>query len=220
MGPDPNRRVRENGPVSNPYAPPSPDRTPDGSPAQDGERAPGPAAPPRDGGPHGGGPQAGPPPAGPPRAAAGRAPHPGATPPPPAPTPPPEVLARIGRLVRQFGVWLVAGVVVGLLPLPWRLATVAFLVGAGWAGVRALVAVGTARLRGGLLPLLTAGLVMVGILLVGTFGSLLTWDLDTERQACLQGALTRSAEAACERDYRDGLDDLSGGLTGGLTGTP
>lgn len=218
--------------MSNPYAPPSPDRTPDGSPVQDGERAPGPAAPPQ-GGPAQGGPaQGGSPGDASPHATPRRDPHPGATPhptatphpgptpPPPAPTPPPEVLARIGRLVRQFGVWLVAGVVVGLLPLPWRLATVAFLVGAGWAGVRALVAVGTARLRGGLLPLLTAGLVMVGILLVGTFGSLLTWDLDTDRQACLQGALTRSAEAACERAYRDGLDDLSGGLTGGLTGRP
>jgi hypothetical protein len=122
------------------------------------------------------------------------------------------VLARVGRLVRHFSVWLVATVVVSLLPLPWRVAMLVFLGGAAWAGVRALVAVGSARIRGGLLPMLTAGLVLTGILLLGALGSLATWPLETARQDCLRGALTRTATAACERDYREGLQELSGGL--------
>lgn len=186
----------ENGAVSNPYAPPSPDRQDAG-----GDRTGGPqAGPPQPGRPGPRGPV--PPP---------RPPHPPVAPPPP---PSPEVLARTGRLVRHFSTWLLAGVVVGLLPLPWRFAAVAFLVGAVVAGVRALRAIGAARLRGSLLPLVTAGLVLTTILLVGSLGSLVTWRVETERQTCLGAALTRSAQAACEREYQEGLDELTGGLTG------
>lgn len=150
--------------------------------------------------------------------------HPHPYPPQPHPQPQPlqpdpEALARVGRRVRHFSAWLLAGVVISLLPAPWRLATVVFLVGAGVAGVRAMHAAGTARVRGGLLPLLIAGLVMTGILLVGSLGSLATLPVDLERQTCLGSALTRSAEAACERAYEDGLDDLTGGLLGGASGS-
>lgn len=186
--------------MSNPYAPPSPDRAPDDDA---GARPP---VPPH---PH------------PPQHPHPYPPRPQPPQPGPEPTPPdPEALARVGRLTRHFSVWLVAGVVISLLPTPWRLATVPFLVGAGIAGVRALHAAGTARLRGGLLPLLTAGLVMTGILLVGSFGSVATLRLDLDRQACLSSALTRSASAECERAWTEGLENLSGGLLGGDDAAP
>jgi hypothetical protein len=142
-----------------------------------------------------------------------RPPHPGQ----PAPAPDPETLLRVGRLIRQFGVWLVAGVLVTLLPLPWRVAAIAFLVGAAVTGVRALRAVLRSPLRGGLPAMLAAGLLLTGMVLVGSLGSLATWSVDADRQACLDGALTRTAQAACEREYRDGLDDLTERLTSRAT---
>lgn len=179
--------------MSNPYAPPPPD-SPEGS----RERAVPPAPPAGD---------AARPPLGlhPPVTAA----------PAPPPPPDPEALARIGRLVRHFGVWLVAGVLVSMLPLPWRLASLAFLAGAAVAGVRALRSVVAARVRGGLAPMLAVGLAMTAVLGVSTLGTLALWSADTARQECLSGALTRSAQAACERDYRDAVADLTRGVTGG-----
>jgi hypothetical protein len=199
--------VRENGPVSNPYAPPSPDRAPADGPAQ-GARATDPVDPaPRPHPPH---PAPGPHPP--------RPPHPGpAAPGPAAPAPDPETLVRIGRLVRHFGIWLVAGVLVTLLPLPWRVASIAFLVGAVVTGVRALRTVLRSPLRGGLPAMLAAGLLVTAMVLVGSLGSLATWPVDAERQACLDGALTRTAQQACERDYEDGLADLTERLTSRAT---
>ena len=207
--------------VSNPYAPPSPDRAPAGDPGRTtGGDPTDPADPTGPTGPTGPGP-AGPRlgPAGPghplpPHPAPGPhppRPHPG----PAAPPPSPEALARVGRLVRQFGVWLLAGVAVTLLPLPWRFAAIAFLVGAVVTGVRALRAVARSGLRGGVGAMLIAGLLMTALVLVGSLGSLATWRIDADRQACLQGALTRSAEAACERAYDDAVGDLTNRLTGG-----
>lgn len=204
--------MRENGAVSNPYAPPSPDRAPaDGSgrdarPADPVDPSGPPPLPPHPApGPHPPHPAPGPHPP--------RPPHPV----PPAPAPDPETLLRVGRLVRHFGVWLVAGVVVTLLPLPWRLASVVFLVGAVVTGIRALRAVLRSPLRGGLPAMLATGLLLTAMVLVGSLGSLATWSVDAERQACLGGALTRTAQAACERDYQDALSDLTDRLTSRTT---
>ncbi|WP_454049605.1 hypothetical protein [Cellulomonas sp. Marseille-Q8402] len=202
--------------MSNPYAPPSPDRAPADGPDRSAAPAPGATGTtdPTD--------PAGPRPL-PPHPAPGphppRPPHPPHPPQPgPAAPPDPEALARVGRLVRHFGIWLIAGVAVTLLPLPWRVASIAFLVGAVVTGVRALRAVVTSRARGGLPSVLAAGLLLTGLVLIGSLGSLATWQADVDRQACLDGALTRTAQAACERDYRDALSELTEGLTPGARG--
>jgi len=111
-------------------------------------------------------------------------------------------------------VWLLAGVAVTLLPLPWRFASLAFLVGAAVTGVRALRALLASGLRGSLAAMVVAGLLMTALVLVGALGSLATWRVDADRQSCLQGALTRSAQAACEREYDDAVAELTGRLTG------
>lgn len=178
--------------MSNPYAPPPADG-PEGSPQRTVPPRPAPPAPSER------------PPLGLHR--------PAPAPAPPAP-PAPEALQRVGRLVRHFGAWLVAGVVVSTLPLPWRLAALAFLVGAAVTGVRALRSAVVARVRGGLAPLLAVGLAMTGVLAVSTLGTLVLWPADSARQECLSGALTRSAQAACEREYRDAVADLTSGVTG------
>lgn len=219
--------MRENARVSNPYAPPTPDRTqpganesshgeatvPGAGPGTEGVSRP-PTAPQE---PErqrtGGEPTADSGWPGPQRPGT---PVPGTVTPT---TPDPVVLARIRRLVRHFGVWLVAALAVSLLPLPWRVATVAFLAGAGVTGIRALRTVVVAKVKGGLAPMLAAGLAMTGILAAGTLGSLILWSADSDRQDCLRGALTQSAQAACAEQYQDAVQKLTVDLTG-RTGTP
>ncbi|HEY0187300.1 MAG TPA: hypothetical protein VGC67_07415 [Cellulomonas sp.] len=129
------------------------------------------------------------------------------------------MVARAGQLVRHFGVYLLGALAVSVLPLPWRLATLAFLVGALVTGLRAIGAVNRARLRGGLRSMLALGLLMTGVLGISTVGSLATWSLDTDRQTCLAGALTRSAQAACEQEYQDAITRWTSGLLDGTSST-
>jgi hypothetical protein len=123
--------------------------------------------------------------------------------PPQPPAAPPHV-ARGGRLIRHFGVYLLAAIAVSMLPLPWQAASLVFVVGALLSGLRALGAVRLARL-GGVMPMLVAGLVMTGLLLMATLYSLSGWTAATERQDCLRTALTESARVACEQQYEDAL---------------
>lgn len=248
--------VRENEPVSNPYAPPPPGR---GSAAPDadaqagsgtearpagGARPTGRDARTGDGDANGARgrqqpryPRPGTTPGGPPRpgAAGGPAgsggagregggrndagrpggaggPVPGAVPVPP---PDPELVARAGRTVRLFGVLLVASVLVSALPLPWRVAALVLAVGAAVAGVRALVAASRARLAGGLVPMLAVGVALTLLLATSTLQTVLPWSVQVEREDCLRGALTHSAQAGCEQDYQDSVQDWLTGLRDG-----
>jgi hypothetical protein len=115
------------------------------------------------------------------------------------------VLARAGRLIRHFGVYLLAAIAVSALPLPWQAASLVFAVGALVTGIRALGAVGRARLGGGVLPMLVAGLVMTALLSIAMLWSLAGWTAASQRQDCLRSALTESARLACEQQYRDDL---------------
>ncbi|WP_448061877.1 hypothetical protein [Cellulomonas hominis] len=140
------------------------------------------------------------------------------TSPPAAPTTPPAVLAappapdpdavrRAGRLVTQFGLWMIASIVVGNLRLPWRMAGLVFVAAAIVVGVRAVRQAWRARLRGALVPLLVAGLsfaVLFGLSLASVAA---VWSVQVEQQECRQSALTVSAQAACDRAYEQGLRD-------------
>lgn len=214
--------VGENGAVSNPYAPPGQRPVPEPDDASQGaEPAPG-QQPPQDAPPAPPAPQRRTPPPGlpvpsAPRAATSPSAHAPASGPeaPGAPqTAPvgatlrdidPEQLRRIGASVRHFGAFLLAAVLVGTFPLPWRVASLAFVVGALVVGVRALSLVRRAHVRGALVPLLAVGLLFTGILAIGTVGSLVFWSAETHRQECLSGALTISARSACEQQYQDDL---------------
>ncbi|GHS85074.1 hypothetical protein AGMMS50218_01670 [Actinomycetota bacterium] len=123
------------------------------------------------------------------------------------PAPDPDAVRRAGRLVTQFGLWMIASIVVGNLRLPWRMAGLVFVVAAIVVGVRAVRQAWRARLRGALVPLLVAGLsfaVLFGLSLASVAA---VWSVQVEQQECRQSALTVSAQAACDRAYEQGLRD-------------
>ncbi|MEV7972537.1 hypothetical protein [Cellulomonas sp. NPDC089187] len=166
--------------MSNPYAPPSPDRpTPDDRP----ERAPEPQPTP--------------------------APSRRALPPEPAPEPPnPEAVLATGRLVRHFGVWMLAAVVVGLLPLPWGVASLAFIVGAVITGIRALRTATKGRVGGGLAPLVVIGLGLAGMLGLMTLAPLAVWPAQQDLQQCLGSAVTETARTGCQVEFEQQSTEL------------
>ncbi|MFI2755164.1 hypothetical protein ACGIF2_17180 [Cellulomonas sp. P22] len=188
--------------MSNPYAPPSED-----TPRPDPSRTR--PVPDR---PHGG-PRPGPP-SGPP--SPGRDPRQG---PPPAPLPPidPEALRVASRRVMNFGLLMIATIVVSTLPLPWRAASLVFVVLAIVAGVRALVATRRARVRGALTPMLLVGLAFAGMLSLTLVTMLATWPVQQAHEECLRGALTVSARAGCDQTYEQDLLTWQENLTSRAT---
>lgn len=175
----------EDDPVSNPYAPPSADRpTPDARP--DGAPEQRPTPPP------------------PPRMQAPRQLPPERTPEPPDP----ELVLATGRLVRHFGVWMLAAVVVSLLPLPWGAASLAFIVGAVVTGIRALRTAAKGRVGGGLVPLVVVGLGLAGMLGLMTLAPLAVWPAQSQLQECLGSAVTETARTSCQVEFERQSTDL------------
>lgn len=101
----------------------------------------------------------------------------------------------------HFGVMLLAAVMTNTLPLPWQAGSFLFLVAALVVGVRALVSVWRAGLRGVLLPVLALGLVFTALLSLSMIGLLTLWPVQMERQDCLRDALTIAAEERCEKAF-------------------
>jgi hypothetical protein len=93
--------------------------------------------------------------------------------------------------------------------LPGPALGAAFALAAVVLGIRALVSVVSAGLQRSLLPVVTIGLAMALLYLVGSLSLIATWPIQQERQDCLARALTVSARDACHADYREAIERLS-----------
>jgi len=204
--------------VGNPYAPPRPDapqrprpespQAPDGRSRPDAPQPPAPAAHPSTG-PH---PPAGPPPSGTPTGTPHR---------PDDPVEPDPERARLAsRTVLRFGVLMLAMLLVSALPFPWQAASIVVGVLAVVVGVRALVAVWRARVRGVLVPALALGIGLAAMLCLQMASTLVLWDLATARQQCLDGAITVAAERRCEVAWQASLDERMNRLVPTPAATP
>lgn len=183
--------------MSNPYAPPPADRpTPDPRPQQ-----------------------LTPPPPAPQNLPPGHPQHPAQQRPPvpPEPTEPPDpaLVLETGRLVRLFGIWMIAAVLVSMLPLPWGAAAVLFLVGAVVTGIRALRAASRGRVGGALAPMVVVGLALAGLLGLMTLAPLALWPAQSALQDCLGSAVTESARTSCQVEYEQRSTELMEGWLGG-----
>ena len=189
--------------MGNPYAPPRPDAPQQPGPeaqqpdaARQGTTTP-PSAPPAP--PHAG------PPAFPERPPVPQPPAPQAPPEPAEPDP--ELARRATRRVLHFGLLLLAVIVVSTMPFPWQAVSLALALGAIVVGIRALVAVWRARVRGALVPALAIGVGLAGMLALQMVATLATWDIAIAHQRCLDGAITVSASNRCEAERQQALDE-------------
>lgn len=160
----------ENVGVSNPYAPPDPDRAEPREPVRPPQSRP---------------PQ--------PRPAQ---PRPAA---PPAP-PDPARLARAASSARLSTVLLLATAATILLPSPWHLTSLAFALAGIVVTVRGLMIAPRSNEPGSpgrRLMLLTVASVVA---LMATSASAVAWPVQQKYRACLEHALTQQAQQACEDD--------------------
>lgn len=123
-------------------------------------------------------------------------------------------MALAGRRILHFALLMLGSLLANLLPLPWKVASLAFVVAAIVFAIRALVAVRRSRLRGSLTPMLVVGLVVAGMVALSSISTLVTWPLQMRHQECLADALTISAQDACESQYREDVIDWQKQLQG------
>jgi hypothetical protein len=191
----------ENARVSNPYAPPGDrPRQPDGdrtgapAPDQPGQPVP-PQHPPYPVGPH---------------AQASWPPHAVAVPRPPEQVPTdPDGAARATRLARLFGLLVLSSVLVSTTRIPLRAVAVVFVLAAIGVGIVALVVAGRAHVRGALPVVLGTGLAVAVVWTLFMGAAIAFWGPERDRQECRDGALTLSAQAVCDAQYRQDMDELS-----------
>lgn len=177
--------MRENARVSNPYAPPK-----EGA-ARPDLRPEAPRAP-RDPGGRAGGP-------GP------RSPRDPRPPAPPREPPDPDQVRRASRQLLHFWLLVLGAVVTFNLPLPWKAGALVLVGAALVVGGLALVTTWRARLPGLMLPMIVAGLGFAGLTGAAALSTIAMWPLVQDREECLRGALTVSAQAECEQAFQDGL---------------
>jgi hypothetical protein len=122
--------------------------------------------------------------------------------------------------VLHFGLLMLAMLVVSALPFPWQAASIVVAVVAIAVGVRALVAVWRARVRGVLVAALALGVGLAAMLSVQMVSTLVLWDVASARQECLDGAITVAAERRCEAAWQSSLDDTVDRLLPAPAATP
>jgi hypothetical protein len=129
------------------------------------------------------------------------------------------------RGVRLVGVLLVALVVVSQLPLPFRMAGIGFGVAAMALAVRSLSRLSRLRRAGGRprgQVTLSASLGLAGVVTLLLAAEALAYPVAMEHQRCRAGAITRTAQAECDRQQeeaaREHFERLFGSL--GLDTTP
>lgn len=124
----------------------------------------------------------------------------------PAREPDPAGVLKAAEQSRVVGVLLLASVLVTALPVPWQLAAGLFALAALVLGVRGLVIAVRARARGSLPTFLGILVAMSAVWSLLVLASLSVLPMLRERQDCLAGALTITAEKQCQREFSQELE--------------
>ena len=113
----------------------------------------------------------------------------------------------------HFGLLMLATLLTSTIALPWRLVSVAIALLALVVGVRALRRIWRAGLRGFLVVAMSAGVVMTFALALTTLAVIPVWQIEMDRQSCLNEAITVAATSTCESDYQTAITEYQKSLT-------
>lgn len=125
----------------------------------------------------------------------------------------PDAARQATRSVMHFGLIMLASLLTTSLALPWRLVSVAIGLLALVVGIRALRRIWRAGLRGFIVVALSAGVVMTFALALTTLAVIPVWQIEMDRQSCLDEAITIAATTACESDYATAITEYQNSLT-------
>jgi hypothetical protein len=115
---------------------------------------------------------------------------------------------RVRSLTRLFGALLVAAVLPLFLPLPWRLAGLAFAVATMAVGARLLFTLAQLRRLGGRgsgFVAVSVGLGLAAVLVVQVGWQAALYPLYRDRDACLAQAPTITAQDRCAEEFSSRL---------------
>ena len=115
------------------------------------------------------------------------------------------------RDVRLVGILLLSLIVITYLPLPFRLAGIAFGLLTIVLSIRGLHRQGKVRRAGGKPQgqiALSVGLGLASVVTMLTMTDAVIYPIAAERERCLAGAVTRTASELCEARHRERLEDL------------
>ena len=123
--------------------------------------------------------------------------------------------------MRRFGLFMVALLIVVTLPLPLRLAGIAFAAATLWSAVQCLSTLASLHRLG--VPVrgrigVSVGLGVAGVLLVALLFQLAFYPLVEGYERCLGGANTGTAEHACQDQTKQRLQQLVDRFSGQLAG--
>jgi hypothetical protein len=122
-----------------------------------------------------------------------------------------EATQRARQRIRLFGLLMAALLIVMTLPLPFRLAGIAFAAGAIFTAIRSLAALAALRRLGvrsrGQVGI-SLGLGVAGVLLLVLAAELAYYPVVVDFERCSAGANTRTAEKACEQRSQQRLDEI------------
>jgi hypothetical protein len=126
-------------------------------------------------------------------------------------TTPATPVEDVRRDVRLVGVLLLALIVVSYLPLPFKLAGIAFGLVTVAVSIRALGRLGRLRRDGGQprgQVALSAGMGLASVVTLMLGYEAATYPVAVDRERCLAGAVTRTAREQCELQYRERIQDF------------
>jgi hypothetical protein len=87
-------------------------------------------------------------------------------------------------------------------------------------GVRALVAVRRARLRGPVLAVTVGATLVAGLMMLDVLAALVLWPLPLQAQQCSRDALTISAKNLCDAQFQRGVTERLNQLLPGIATSP
>ena len=125
----------------------------------------------------------------------------------------PDAARQATRSVMHFGLIMLASLLTTSLALPWRLVSVAIGLLALVVGIRGLRRIWRAGLRGFIVVAMSAGVVMTFALALTTLAVIPVWQIEMDRQSCLDEAITIAASTACETDYTTAITEYQNSLT-------
>ncbi|WGW10780.1 hypothetical protein LWF01_11660 [Saxibacter everestensis] len=108
----------------------------------------------------------------------------------------------------HFALLMLATVITSSFPLPWKIAALAFAIATIVFGIRSLIKVIRARIRGAMLLFVSLGLAIVLVMSVSLIGNVAFWPIQSRYENCLASALTDQANKQCQSDYMKELENL------------
>lgn len=122
--------------------------------------------------------------------------------------------SRAAKLGTTLSTLVIGGLLVSLLGVPIKLVSGLLAIAAVVTAVRFFSAAGRERRPASWFIMGVISIIVSGYIFIGTIGTMLTYQEQSDYQECVRAALTEQASASCTSEYNSSLNDKFKKLTG------